>query len=311
MNDLINKKRFFHKRYVSDNELLIDRALFTINIFKENDCIRISKKHKIYLNDIINDFDFYFSSVEPAKWGQYNLVDFSKRKAHKVNGFDLHKIMFSSFAEPLSTTFQYRDFANLDSNSVLLDLGAYSGLTSIIFDQFISKNNVNAKGKVIAVDPDAQNAICIKNNLASYKNTTGRQIEYLQGAVWETDGEIEFSTEGNMGSSALAVVGKGRGHKNKVKAFTLSSIAKKYNLDRVDFIKCDIEGAEIYIFQDEDFFKTNKPKIIMESHFIDGNEKLSSESVAKELSKYGYTCKEVYQDGTIFPLLECYPPTES
>lgn len=308
MKNLFTGKKLFHKQYETDNGLIIDRGLFIINIFNGNDCIRISKKHKIYLYDITSCFEYYFSSVEPEKWGKYNLVDFSKRNPHKVKGFNEHKVLFSSFAEPIRTAQQYIDFAQLNSDSVVLDLGAYSGLTSILFDQSITKNNSEIKGRVIAVDPDVINCACIKKNFIAYKQATGRNIEYLHGAVWKTDGQIEFSSEGNMGASAICFVGKKRGKKQKVKSFTLNSIAQKYNLSKIDFIKCDVEGAEIYIFNDDEFFKKYSQKIIFESHCVDDNMVLSSQKVIDALSKYGYNCKEVPQEGTNLPLVECYPP---
>jgi FkbM family methyltransferase len=51
-----------------------------------------------------------------------------------------------------------------------------------------------------------------------------------------------------MGSSAASIVGNNRGLVSKVASFTLSSIANKFKLQRVDFIKCDVEGAEKVIF---------------------------------------------------------------
>lgn len=301
------KKQLFHKQYETDNGLFIDRAPFVINFIKGDKCVRISKKHKIYFNDLIDSFDYYFSSVEPEKTKDYDLVDFSKPKAHRVIGFDLHKVKFSSFAEPIETTHQYIDFAQLNEDSVVLDLGAYSGLTSILFDIEISKNNKQAQGKVIAVDPDIKNSDCIKYNFQNYQDKTGRKIEYLHGAVWCTDGEIEFSSEGNMGASALAIVGEKRGFKTRVKSYTLSSIAKKYNLNKIDFIKCDIEGGELNIFNDEEFFKNYKPKIIIEAHYFGDKMELSSGVVINTLSKYAYSCKEIKQNGVELPLIECYP----
>jgi len=229
------------------------------------------------------------------------MVDYSTPKFHEVTGYDLHPIMFSSFAEPIITTQQYLDFAKLENGYVVLDLGSYSGLTSIVFDQLVCKD-----GSVLAVDADSENIKCIQKNFDLYKKITGRNIELIEGAVWKDDNGVVFSTEGNMGSSAVDYVGNSRGNVKQIKTFKLSTIAEKYNLQKVDFIKCDIEGAESVVFNDYDFFSKNKPRIIVEPHFSGGVSTVNA--VVEQLAQFGYVCKEIEQHGVELPLLECYPP---
>ena len=48
------------------------------HIKKQNNVIVVSEKHFIYLNDIIENFDFYFSAVKPIKWGGSILLIFQR-----------------------------------------------------------------------------------------------------------------------------------------------------------------------------------------------------------------------------------------
>jgi hypothetical protein len=83
--------------------------------------------------DIIDSFEYYYNSVFPIDDFNGNLVvDFSNPKYHEVVGFESQPIIFPSLAEPIITTTQYLDFADLQNDSVVIDLGAYSGLTSIL-----------------------------------------------------------------------------------------------------------------------------------------------------------------------------------
>ena len=302
-NKLINKFKIVS---YNDRGILVKKYKNHIDFLKENQCIRISKRHEVYHHDIITSFDYYFNAVMPLKRFNFSLVDYSKPKYHSVCGFLLHKIIFPSFAEPLSTTNQYLDFSELNENSVVLDLGAYSGLTSILFDMQIANGNKNVQGKVIAVDPDTLNSKCIRKNLSLYKKKTGRNIEFLEAAVWEHNDGVELSVEGNMGSYVTELA-QSRCKPALVKSCTLGVIAEKFSLDRVDFIKCDIEGGEIAIFKDENFFKKYQPKIIIETHTINNQGIMSTETVIKQLSKFGYQCEEVIQDGVALPLLKCIP----
>lgn len=285
--------------FLKREKISIKKTEKTIDIFGDSEkCLRISRKHNVYLQDIVKNFDYYFSAVEPIKLRGLSLVDYSRPRLHKVKGYNLHSVKFPSLAEPCITTQQYVKFANLKNGSVVLDLGAYSGLTSIIFDQLIGQ-----KGKVIAVDADKLNIKCIKENFKLYKKFTNRDIALVEGAVWKHNKGLMFATEGNTGSSATDYIGKFRGKSVKVKSYTLGHIAKMYKLARLDFIKCDIEGAEAEIFKDADFFEKYKPKIIIETHLI--NNKNTISLCIKQLKKYGYKCKEIKQLGVALPLLEC------
>lgn len=263
-------------------------------------CIRISRRHNYYLPDIVNSFQYYWRAVNPIEINEIFLVDYSTPRYHEVKGYDLHPIIFPSFAEPISTTNQYLKFAKLKNGSVVLDLGAYSGLTSILFDQLVGN-----KGQVIAVDADKVNIQYIKKNFSLYEKMTGKKISLLEGAVWEDNNGLIFSSEGNMGSSATSIIGQQRGIITKTLSFTLSAIAKKYHLKRIDFIKCDIEGAESVIFKDKKFFQKYKPKVIIESHTIDNASTI--QSCIDQLSIFDYKFKKINQNGVSLPLLECLP----
>ena len=261
----------------------------------------------MYITDIIDSFDYYFYAVAFSQRNGKRVVDYSKPAKHKVNGFDLFEVMFSSFAEGGASTRQYIEFAKLCEDSIVFDLGAYSGLTSIQFDMEIAKHNVEAKGRVIAVDADSQNIPIISYNLEKYKHICGRTIEYIYAACSDKDEEVEFSSEGNMGAALVGCVGRKRADRIEcVPGITLSSIAKRYNVEKVDFIKCDIEGGELFIFKDKEFFDKFSPRIIFEPHYTRfDSETLTAYVAMEQLSHYGYSCKIVSQGDVTLPLVEC------
>lgn len=271
-----------------------------IDVIQSKKIVRLNRKHSIYLKDVVDNFDFYHNAVHSISMDGLNIVDYSTPRFHEVIGFDGHPIYFPSLAEPLVTTQQYLDFAQIGANSVALDLGAYSGLTSIMMRDLCGEG-----GRVVAVDADDNNLIAIRKNISLYERSCGRVIDLVEAAVWSHGNGITFSSEGNMGSSATNIVGERIGASRHVPSITLSQIVTKFNLPKVDFIKCDIEGGEAVIFEDAEFFKNNRPRIIAEVHLIRG--KMTTASVEKSLSPFGYSCKEVSQPGSDLPLLECLP----
>lgn len=269
----------------------------TIDIASVSSRIRIAKRHAIYLGDVVGNFAYFADAVEPDAQG---VIDYSQANLHRVKGYDLHPIRFPSLAEPMATTEQYLDFADLSEGSVAIDLGAYSGLTSIMFRELCG-----SAGRVIAVDADAGNIAAIRDNFAMYLTATGRQIELLEGAVWTHGNGISFSSEGNMGSSAAEIVGNRVGAADLVPSFTLSDIADRYGLERIDFIKCDIEGGESVIFEDAAFFERFHPRIIVEVHPVRGQ--MTTDAVKFALTPHGYRFHMIEQAGESLPLMECWP----
>jgi FkbM family methyltransferase len=272
----------------------------TIEVRRGNKSVRLGRRHAIYAQDVVNNFDFYYGAVASIGFNGLEMVDYSTPRYHEVLGYDRHPIFFPSLAEPLITTEQYLDFARLDEGSVALDLGAYSGLTSIMI-----RERCGSDGRVVAVDADSNNLRAIRKNFALYAQLSGNRVELVEGAVWTHNDGITFSSEGNMGSSATDFVGDRLGAARKVPSYTLSAIADRFDLSRVDFIKCDVEGAEAVIFDDKPFFERNRPRIIAEVHQVKG--RMTTGALSDTLARYGYGCTEVPQPGSDLPLLECVP----
>jgi FkbM family methyltransferase len=288
------------KRHARRHCLKAEFGKHTIDIADEARIVRISRTHAIYANDIVNGFEFFHGAVAPEAVGGNELVDYSVPKFHQMPGFPLHPVFFNAIAEPLVTADQYIEFAQLGEASVALDLGAYSGLTSILF-----REQCGMSGTVIAVEADPDNIAAVAKNIELYESRTGQCVELFEGAVWIHDEGVSFSAEGNLGSSATDCVGNRLGLAKLVPSARLSTIARRYELPRVDFIKCDIEGAEGVIFGDADFFERFQPRIIVEVHPVDGT--LTTEKVKADLSKFGYTFELVDQLGSTLPLLRCIP----
>lgn len=283
------------------HDIKVETGSDSISFVRGDQVVRISRRHFLYGFDIANSFDYYFGAVEPVVFFGRKIVDYSLPRYHDVIGYDRHPIFFPSFSEPYVTTRQYVDFARLGPGANVIDLGAYSALTSLVF-----KDIVGPEGTVIAVDADRANLIAVEKNVANYKAMTGLQVEVLYGAVWRHDEGLEFSAEGNMGSSAATIVGTDRGAIVQVPSFRLSDIADRYGLTHVDLIKADIEGAETAIFEDKGFFERFRPKIVVEPHYVDGRD--TSIKVSADLEAHGYSCRAVPQFGSTTPLLECTPP---
>jgi FkbM family methyltransferase len=271
-----------------------------IRLLKKNKEIRIRASQKLYLEDILSNFDFYFEGVISSKQGKKEIVDYSMPAWHEVKSFDLMPIYFNSFNGAPTINNQYIELSEISEGSVVIDLGAYSALTSIMFDQ-----RVGQTGLVVAIEADRENYLACLKNLSLYEKITKKKIHLVNAAIWKDTDGVMFSSEGSMASSAVDLVGNDRAENIFVKTVTLMSLANDFKLERVDFIKCDIEGAESVVLNAPEFFNKYKPRIVIECHIIDG---VSTEySCRSFMENFGYTCTLVDQEGYQLKLLLCHP----
>lgn len=266
-----------------------------IEVGKASRILRLHKRHIVYLKALIRFFEYYWESVEPRDEFGKAVCDFTPSRYHRVVGFDLMPVLFPSLAEPVATIDQYLDFAQLAEGQTVVDLGAYAGLSSILFRQELGKS-----GRVVALEPDPANFACASRNLDLYKRLTGLDIELVPAALWVDDQGLAFSADGCMGSSAVDYVGR-RGQSMCVATMTLDQLADRYAIKRVDFLKCDIEGAEDRVFKDSLFLRQAVRKLVVEIHRPPAG--LTSGALVPQLESLGFRCELVTQYGVDLPLL--------
>jgi FkbM family methyltransferase len=268
--------------------------------------IRLSLRHSIYLVDIANFFEYFHSSAAPIRIpsGQfiYDVVDFSTPRYQEISGFLEFPILCPTLTEPFSTTEQYRDFAQLKAGDVVLDLGCYCGLTTIVFSK-----DVGLSGKVVALEPDPINFSAAQNNFARHALVNKiDNITLMNNAAGPSRKVISFASEGTMGSAEASIIGSDRGDSVMVSCLGLQDIADSCSLEKIDFIKMDIEGSEVSVLAGaEDFFRRYRPNLIVEPHLVDGVS--SQEAVLSVLQKYGYQCQTIAQTGSYSSLITARP----
>jgi len=260
----------------------------------ENDkCIILDIDHIPYSRDMIRNFEYYYFATSST------LKDYSGTKDQNISGYQRFPILTPSIPEPLETINQYLDVLNLVEGNTVFDLGAYSGLSSIVFQECVGRS-----GRVFSVEADPQNATCCEVNFSRFFLEFGYSPTLIKKAIWSEVTQIRFSAEGSLGSAIASMLPRAKPGGPLVQTTTLSEIAADFNLKKIDAIKADIEGAEYFAFLDEEFFKKFHPKIVFEpaeeaSFFTKG------ENIISLLTSYGYNCQIREQLGSKLPLIVC------
>ena len=164
----------------------------------------------------------------------------------EFNGADLSLRIDDSDIRVFKQIFVDNEYDSLnlpETAKTIIDLGANIGLSALFFIKKFPDS------RIVAVEPDAVNFSIMEKNLEKFS----KSVSFLQAAIWPTDGEVSlveedddhaslgawgYRTEASNGNSGLSV-----------KAVTIPTIMKQYNMDFVDILKVDIEGAEYELFE--------------------------------------------------------------
>jgi FkbM family methyltransferase len=124
----------------------------------------------------------------------------------------------------------------LHQGDVILDVGSHVGL-------FALKALENGASKVIAIEPNPQNIECLRRNLKN-EIASGKVVIYAKGA-WDKDDFLEMSeVPDDSGEDSFVIQYKNSKETGRLPLTTIDKIVMELSLERVDYIKMDIEGAE-------------------------------------------------------------------
>jgi FkbM family methyltransferase len=138
------------------------------------------------------------------------------------------------------------DIEGLPENAgVIVDLGANIGLASLYFAGRFPA------ARVIAVEPDSSNFILLQRNIMQL----GQRCEAVRAAIWSEDTNLSVKTHtddgrylGGWGAQTIAQEANADGGAAEVGALSMTTLIKQFNLDQIDILKVDIEGAELELF---------------------------------------------------------------
>ena len=134
-----------------------------------------------------------------------------------------------------------------NEGDTVVDVGAHIGLYTLI-----AAKKVGPSGKVIAIEPDPENFKILKKNILL---NLLMNVEALQCAVYSTKEKVKlFLPEIEGGRTIFNTVMQDRARTStenfiEVEANTLDDILESINITEVNWIKIDVEGAELEVLK--------------------------------------------------------------
>jgi len=176
-------------------------------------------------------------------------------------------------------------YLKIRNGEIFVDVGAHIGKYALE----IAKEN--PKSIVIAIEPAKDTFYAL---LESIRKNGLKNVIALNIAAWDTNTKIKiFVTEAHEGSSAFLHLAENAGvvRIDEVDARRLDDIVERLKLSKIDWVKIDVEGAELRVLCG--FIKSMlkiKPKIIIEIKEFNRNKALMM------LKSIGYKCQQIPED---------------
>lgn len=176
------------------------------------------------------------------------------------------------------------DRYNLRKGDTVIDAGAYPGDFAIY-----AAKKVGSEGRVIAFEPVPGNLKVLKKNIKLNKL---KNIKIIEKGLWnkKTKKTLKVDRSHRGGNTILGTRDNPKGEKEiTAELASLDEIAEEdLNINKIDFIKMDIEGAELEALRGmEKSLKKYKPHLVIASYHIRNSEK-TYKRVEKILEEYGY-----------------------
>ncbi|MDG2372082.1 MAG: FkbM family methyltransferase [Flavobacteriaceae bacterium] len=164
----------------------------------------------------------------------------------------------------------------IEEGDLVIDIGAHIG----IFSTYASE--LSKYGKVYAFEPFKENFKRLKMHKELNHNENLNIYNYGVGGE---NGERTFYLHNkNTGGHSLHT-NKNSKNKIEIKTIRLSDFCEKENIENIDFLKVDCEGAEFEILKSDEKLLSKVKKIVLECHPFENN---NASYIINLLNRYNF-----------------------
>ncbi len=171
-----------------------------------------------------------------------NVVSFFFSRQHKTETISFDGTKFKMYTNPLITNGEitsdmkgYNQNYRLRKNDVVVDAGAYNGLFAVY-----AALKVGPNGRVIAFEPDPYSAFILSKNI---RLNQLRNVTVIKKGLFSGKSRVKFDVQGV--GSRLQIYNRNIPTINYIEVDSLDNILADLKVKKVNFIKMDIECAEI------------------------------------------------------------------
>lgn len=241
INDLINQiKNSFDLEKLEKSYYLLEDE-YSKNIFISSIIARITKYNGLSLILYYSNSWKYYYDLYLAKTGEEIEVNNSK-----LYLYDLSKLSFSKdiklyytqkqlFETYFLEQYRYKDKVMVEKGDYIIDGGACYGDTALYFSNLCGES-----GRVFSFEFIKNNIEIFNKNIKLNVNLSDR-IKLIENPLYNSSNVDLFIS--NDGPSSSIIYNKSKN--NLYKSICIDDFVTQNNIEKIDFIKLDIEGAEL------------------------------------------------------------------
>jgi FkbM family methyltransferase len=246
---------------------------------------------KDYYNiyNLIDNFEVIFNAVVPESDNGLNIVDVSEPKLHIIAdaGISFYLSSFYSTTEGKTSYEGYIKKYQPKLGDVVFDCGAFCGVSTYFFSKAVGDS-----GKVYAFEPDEKNYSQLLKNIRIHQLDN---VIPVKKGIFSKSKKVYFNNEGSIGSAISEFcLWEDELNKNSIQVVSLEDAFREYQLDKLDFIKMDIEGAEVAaILAAKQFLVAHPSHLAIASYHV-YEDKKTWELLEPMFKEMGYNCETGY-----------------
>jgi len=214
-------------------------------------------------------------SVEDTTSGVVINVEGRKIHAPSPLRWKLYKHGWEARLDRLEAEYGVGRNVTLTSDAVVLDIGANAGEFAHVCARYGAHTH--------CFEPDPAIHACLTKNIAELNNAMAYDT-----VVWREDGEIEFGLAPERADSSVFA---DDAMKVKKRAVTIETFCLENKIPRLDFIKCDAEGAEPEVLEGISGFFPNVTAVALDTG-AERNGLRTHEACAEILNANGFAVTE-------------------
>ncbi|HHV28099.1 FkbM family methyltransferase [Acetivibrio mesophilus] len=191
----------------------------------------------------------------PTKNKKYTLAKLAAKKIKKegnlfiIDGYSLDSELYLVSESWICETYLLEGKCEPKKGDIIIDAGAYKGETAVWF-----ADKTQGYGKVYSFEVLPSHVSAIERNIKI--NKLEESVQVIKKGLWDRNTTIRIIESGD---ATKCTPQEGQ---LEIEVITLDSFVKENDIKSVDFIKMDIEGAELKALKGSiDTIKTFKPKL--------------------------------------------------
>ena len=279
-----------HGRWHGFEITFADKKISIRNSRKGHRELLLAEKDFYLVPIILEGFDQTFEEMEPRPEGNWVVLDFSGPGTHCYKRYGM-TLAFPGFAEDDSIS-AYTAWYEPKAGDLVFDIGAHAGFTTCMLARMVEPG-----GHVVAFEPDTTSLAYLERNLHEQRISN---VTIVGKAIDGKTGTAYFNADGTMGAGLVehSVYGD-TGRRVLVDTLSLEDACTEFGVPQ--FVKMDIEGAEVAVIQSAaEFLRTHPMHLAFDSYHRLRDGRLTWMLLEPLLTSLGYEAGSSADFGQMF-----------